>query len=161
MNLLEFLGHFHPVLVHLPIGILCLFVIIGLLVPVQNAQKSIDILRIMLLVSAAAATLSAASGFLQGSSGEYDEQLLTRHQILGILVTIANWGCYIKLNRLLTLKLSYRRMVFSIVGVLLILTGHAGGSLTHGSDFLNPPPVADWFSVKFNCLQNHQYGFTG
>jgi len=46
----------------------------------------------------------------------------------------------------LSLKKSYLRAALSIVAFLIILTGHFGGSLTHGSDFLKPPPLADWFS---------------
>jgi len=43
MNIFDFLGHFHPLIVHLPIGILLLFVIIGLLQSEEKLLKSIDL----------------------------------------------------------------------------------------------------------------------
>jgi hypothetical protein len=148
MNILDFFGHFHPLLLHLPIGILVLFIITTFVESTENPLKSIGLLRLMLLVSAVSATLSVITGLIQGGSGDYDLGLITNHKILGIALMLVNWVIFIKLNALLLLKKLYRRTLLSLVALLLILTGHAGGSLAHGSDFLTPPPLADWFSAN-------------
>ncbi len=146
MNIFDFFGHFHPLIVHLPVGILSLFIILGLFFPPENTSQSMRLFRFMLLISAIAASLSIATGFLLSSSGEYVQKLLTTHQVSGIILTLINWLLYLKLIYLFSMRKSLMRSALFSLAVLLIFTGHAGGSLTHGSEFLNPPPLADWFS---------------
>jgi len=146
MNLIYYLGNFHPLLVHLPIGILTIFLVLGVFISREQLQKAYGIIRLILMVCALSATFSSISGYLLSSSGSYTGNLVTFHQILGISLTIINWIVYLKLNYLLTSKLIVYRGSLAFIFVMLILTGHAGGSLTHGADFLIPPPPQDWFS---------------
>ena len=131
-----YLANFHPLLVHLPIGILFLVAIlelVGIWFP-QIIRRETGVF--MLGVSALFAVLSALSGWLLGRSGGYDENALDLHRWMAVAFTLSSFI-------LLGLKLSKRpwapraytgSLVLAIL--LLTLTGHYGGNLTHGEDFL-------------------------
>ena len=148
MNLLEYFGRFHPLAVHLPIGILAVFLVIGFFTSRQKLLDSIQIIRLVLLVSALSATASSLSGYLLSISESYDQEMVSTHKWLGITLTIINWIIYFKINYLLNTSVRNYRISLFVVLFVMILTGHLGGSLTHGSDFINPPPPNQWFSAK-------------
>ena len=148
MNLLEYFGRFHPLAVHLPIGILAVFLVIGFFTSRQKLLDSIQIIRLVLLVSALSATASSLSGYLLSISESYDQEMVSTHKWFGITLTIINWIIYFKINYLLNTSVRNYRISLFVVLFVMILTGHLGGSLTHGSDFINPPPPNQWFSAK-------------
>ena len=135
MNLLEFLGKFHPLAVHLPIGILTIFIVLGLFISRKKLLDSLAIIRLILLVSALSATFSSISGFLLSNADSYDLQLVSFHQWSGFSLTILNWLLYFKIEYLLDASIRIYRISLVVILLGLIVTGHAGGSLTHGSDF--------------------------
>lgn len=145
MDLLEFTGHFHPVLVHLPIGILLAAILFEWLSYRKGFRKLRKAIRLLFLLGFLSALVSSATGYLLSRTGDYDQQLLTRHQWLGYTVTVISLIAFLLCRRKQPeVKVGYGVIVFSLA-ILLLLTGHAGGSLTHGTDFLTPPPMADWF----------------
>ncbi|MCG8305807.1 MAG: hypothetical protein MI975_00350 [Cytophagales bacterium] len=148
MQIINYLGKFHPLAVHLPIGILSLFLLLALFIPRAQLQKSGALIRLVLLISALSATGSSVSGWLIANSGAYDTKAVTGHQVMGIALTLVNWGIWYKTVFLFECKIGVYRMTLGILAALMILTGHAGGSLTHGADFLTPPPVPVWFSPE-------------
>jgi hypothetical protein len=107
---------------------------------------SISVVKIILAVSALSALFSSISGFILSNSDSYDIKLVSFHQWLGFFLTILNIFLYFKIEFLLKASLKVFRISLGVLLVALILTGHAGGSLTHGSDFLNPPAINQWFS---------------
>jgi uncharacterized membrane protein len=145
MNLFDYLGKFHPLLVHLPIGILSLFLLMAIFISRKELIKSFRIIRLTLLISALAATFSSLSGYILMTTGSYSGDLITGHQVLGIALTIINWIVFIQLNFLLSSHINIYRIALGILLILMIFTGHAGGSLTHGGDFLTPPAPSTWF----------------
>lgn len=146
MNLIDYFGKFHPLAVHLPIGILSIFLVLGFFVRREDLINSYAIIRIILLVSALTASISAVTGFILMSSGSYSGNLMTGHQVLGFALTFINWLFFFKLNYLLHAKVPVYRGSLIFILLIMILTGHAGGSLTHGEDFLTPPPPSQWFA---------------
>ena len=148
MNLLEYFGRFHPLAVHLPIGILAVFLVIGFFTSRQKLLDSIQIIRLVLLVSALSATASSLSGYLLSISESYDQEMVSTHKWFGIFLTIINWIIYFKINYLLNTSIWNYRVFLGVVLLSITITGHLGGSLTHGSDFINPPPPNQWFSAK-------------
>ena len=133
-----FLGRFHPVWVHLPIGIFILLAALefaGLLARLGWCPWLPDISKrqrtFILVLAAAAAVFTAALGWLLAGSGGFDPALVQTHRWLGVaaaggavllLVVHRVWWLYGPL----------------FVGCLVLLTlaGHAGGKITHGSDYL-------------------------
>lgn len=129
-----FIGRLHPVLVHLPIGILLLALFLeGLSVrPGYTGMKPAADLALGLGVIFAA--LSCCTGYILSLSGDYDNGLVNVHQWLAISLTV--------LSGLLYYLLRGRPMdgvsggLAAAALVLLFLTGHWGGSLTHGPGYL-------------------------
>lgn len=146
MNLFEYVGKFHPLFVHLPIGILTIFIVVGFIIPRKQLQESYKIIGLILLISALSATFSCISGWVLSGSGEYDTKLTSNHRNLGIALAVLNWVIFFTFKKLLHSPLWLYNSTLLLISTITILTGHLGGSLTHGSDFLTPPKPADWFN---------------
>jgi len=138
LSITEFIGRFHPVLVHLPIGIL-LFAIV--LLWLSRSKKFADQQKAIfwaLLLGAASAVLSCISGWMLSSSGEYDETTLGLHQWMGIGTAFISLIALFYFNKE---KQHGQRPGASLISssVLLlsiVITGHLGGTLTHGEGYL-------------------------
>jgi uncharacterized membrane protein/mono/diheme cytochrome c family protein len=134
LTISQFIGHFHPVLVHLPIGIL----VLGGLFHLLSARNRYAFLRpavgIIYLLGAVGAIVSCISGYLLSQTSDYDANLVALHQWLGIGVAVVALLLYVLLrfhvNELLL------RFLTVIILIGITVTGHYGGSLTHGSDYL-------------------------
>jgi uncharacterized membrane protein/mono/diheme cytochrome c family protein len=132
--MLQFFGHLHPVIVHLPIGILllaCLFLWQSKKDRFKHLQSSVNA---MLLIGIICAVFSCLTGFVLFQSGDYDEDTVNMHQWMGISVALISAVLYYfrKKNILQKWQLS----LALLLTVLVFITGHLGGSITHGSDYL-------------------------
>jgi uncharacterized membrane protein/mono/diheme cytochrome c family protein len=127
----EFIGRFHPLLVHLPIGILILSI---LFIWLAAGRKNIsnDAIRVSLGTGAIFATLSCITGFLLSRSGDYESVTVQWHQWMGIAVAVASIALW-------RIRTSLLRLTSIVLLVLVVVTGHLGASLTHGSEYLLEP----------------------
>lgn len=125
----ELIGRFHPLIVHLPIGIL-LFAF-ALMVFQRIRKMDIEVVIGFALFSGALCSVAACvAGWILAQSGEYDAALVAKHQWTGIATTVL---------AALAFALKRFRWVFMISTVILLtLAGHYGGNLTHGEDYLFP-----------------------
>jgi mono/diheme cytochrome c family protein len=140
-DLVLFLGRFHPLFVHLPIGFLIVLAALELLgrrPRFANTRAAVGpILALLVPVSVA----SAACGWLLSQGGGYDPALLQLHQWTGIGVAAASVVLLGLHRRARTWP--YTAGLLASLG-LLGVASHCGGSLTHGSDYLiehAPAPV--------------------
>ena len=131
----QFLGRFHPLAVHLPIGFL-------LLVPLLEIAGSFrpglrEAAGFVLGLAFAAFLLALTLGMLLAyGSGEAGTQV-TRHMAGGIALTIGVLLCV--LARPLWLQRSvvlFYPALLACMVPLLIWTADEGGSITHGSNYL-------------------------
>ncbi|MES2330031.1 MAG: c-type cytochrome domain-containing protein [Bacteroidota bacterium] len=131
--LIEFFGRFHPVLVHLPIGFLLLALILQWLGRKEKYMAILPAIRVAFLLGMISAVVSCLSGWSLSSSGEYDEATLDLHRWFGISVAVFSLIGYIYSSK----PNSVVKNVLSLTTVvLIIITGHLGGTLTHGEGFL-------------------------
>jgi len=130
----EFFGHFHVVLVHLPIGILLLACVFQWLERRPKFSSLHVATNIALLIGMICAILSALTGYLLSFSGDYDEGLVITHQWFGISVAAVSIAMFYYHNKGVSFKTQVSISI--LLFVLIIITGHLGGSLTHGSDYL-------------------------
>jgi uncharacterized membrane protein len=138
-DLILFLGHFHPVAVHLPIGLLLLAGLMDLL----GRSPSYAFLRpaapFVLMLGSASALLSVLLGKCLSQSGEYDAGLLGWHERLGYALTGVSLALWLIRRNEAWMRGWGKRIYMPlhlICTLLLMGTGHAGGSLTHGADYL-------------------------
>ncbi|MEJ0055707.1 MAG: c-type cytochrome domain-containing protein [Bacteroidota bacterium] len=104
--------------------------------------------RLTWLLGAISATLAAALGYLLSLGGGYNEETLALHMWSGIFLAVLSFACYFlkrdsRASTGLTGKTIYITSVM-LVSVLLMMAGHFGGSLTHGSEYLveyAPKPI--------------------
>jgi hypothetical protein len=137
----QFLGRFHPLAVHLPVGLI-------LLVPVlEIAGRARPALRegaaFVLSLSVFSCLLALSLGYLLAYGSGDAGAGVSRHMWGGIGLTIAVMACALVRTGPSPMRGSYPWL---LGGVLLLLawTAHQGGSLTHGGNYLTeylPAPL--------------------
>ena len=136
--MIDYLGRFHPLFVHLPIGFIAFWILLEFLTLLKKENYD-SVKKLLLWCSALSAILSSILGYLLSLKGEYSEDLLEQHKWAGIwlslLLFILSIG-YKYASHLRFFKLIYYISVLGVV-LLITITGHQGGSLTHGEDFLS------------------------
>ena len=136
-DFLILIGRFHPLIVHLPIG----FIVLGILIELNKKKLgwSNDALKFIFFWASITGVFSIISGFFQYQNGGYLWETVQNHFIAGVLTIILSFSFYLKLIENSIFK-SIPRKLFTIVNsVILILTGHLGGNITHGEEHLVEP----------------------
>lgn len=135
--MIELLGHFHPIIVHLPIGILLVALLLQLLSRKQKYAALQQAIPLVLLCGSIAAIIACITGYLLSISDDYDQSLVNWHMWMAIGVVLVSLVLYTKeINP--QVAVSKKLLSFGLF-LLIMLTGHFGGSLTHGSDYLTKP----------------------
>jgi uncharacterized membrane protein len=146
-DLVQFLGRFHPGLVHLPIGGLVLLGTLELLAKFPRFKGAAQNNPLILALTVAVAVPAALLGWMLSLSGDYDPQLLQWHQWTGFAVA-ASCVLTFLLSRLGRLR-AYRLSLLVTLAVLVVAS-HFGASITHGRGFLAryaPGPLRSLFQV--------------
>jgi uncharacterized membrane protein len=130
----EFIGRFHPLIVHLPIGILLLAILFEWL-PARKPYKSVRrSIRFILWIGFLSALVSGITGYLLSQSGEYDSEAVERHQYAGIILIVFSF-VYAWVRGQKQFRPIFKLLSIVALG-LLTITGHLGGTLTHGEGYL-------------------------
>lgn len=140
-DLSTFFGHFHPMVVHLPIGFLLLAAVfngVSCFKRYKNLRNAVDITLLSGFISAIAACVS---GYLLSLSGDYNAGTLSNHKYSGIALTLLS-GVLWSLSSFYTTRPGLQsdriRTALSLgVVVLLFYVGHQGSNLTHGPGYLS------------------------
>ncbi len=129
-RLVAWVGRWHPLLIHFPIVLLLICAFLGLM------NKKIP--KVLLTFSVLTALLTAISGFFLGQENSANGELLFWHQWLGgalaLLAAVWYWLEGIQFD-----KPIFNKALQVILVGLIIFTGHYGGMVTHGEDFLALP----------------------
>lgn len=135
-----FIGRFHPVLVHLPIGFLFIAALLEIGRRTGKITVSESTISFILFWSAIGATFSCIAGYLLSLGGGYDAELLSDHQWQGIGVAVFAWVAWLVKSDRFGDKIPFGPAFYlpalGLATVLTMSAGHHGGSLTHGDGFL-------------------------
>ena len=135
IQFLSLAGKMHPLIVHLPIGIL----IAGFLLQWLSRNGKNPTLRPALLpvylAGCIAAMLSCVSGYLLSLTDDYDESILGTHQWMGIGVAIISFVLFLGVRGLRWFT-PFTNIIAIVLFGGILYTAHLGGTLTHGSNFL-------------------------
>ena len=145
----RFLGHFHPLLLHLPIGVfaLILFQELGAIFG-KRGGESANTPLFPLFFGAASAIVAVLAGFLlyHGEVQFRGNALADRHLWGGLIFAVAAVVTFILKAWTVALNGNpafYRLLLFASVGVMGFAS-HDGASITHGEDYLTeyaPQPL--------------------
>lgn len=151
-DFVRFLGHLHPVLLHLPIGVfaLILFQELGAIFG-RRSDEPKNTALFPLFFGAASAIVAVIAGFLlyQGEADFSGSALVERHLWGGLIFAVAAVVTFI--FKAWTVALSanpafYRLLLFGSVGVMGFAS-HDGASITHGENYLTefaPQPIREF-----------------
>lgn len=128
-----FLGRFHPLIIHFPIVVVFVILLLEFWPDKDiTLDKSIKLLWGLAALSAVA---SALAGYLLYRSDDYSGELVRNHFWIGVgsscLIIFAFY-----LRQKTDFSLILYRVVLVVTASLIGITGHLGGSLTHGEGFL-------------------------
>ncbi|WP_225309652.1 DUF1549 domain-containing protein [Larkinella humicola] len=129
----QFLGRLHPLIVHFPVGLLCVALLLEI---IGWSRKSNDMragITALVWIGAISSVVAAVLGLILINQEEYGGDTVTIHQWSG-LTTMALaivTGFALRSGRLAL----YRSLLFlTVFGVSI--AGHYGALLTHGEDYL-------------------------
>ena len=135
----DFFGGFHPVVLHLPIGIVIAIVGQSLWKRLRGAGSNDD--RVLWFLAALTATLSYGTGYLLVMGGGYQSEHLNWHLWGAAVFTSLCWvglaaACW---------NAGRRTGDVIAVGVIasVSFTGHYGGLMVHGDPFAGAPWLND------------------
>lgn len=148
-NWQQFLGRFHPLAVHLPIGFLLLLPLLefgGSLRPALREAAGL-VLALACAACLGALTLGYLLAYGSGDAGAG----VTRHMWGGVALTICVIVCTLARPGWASGK-TPRMYPWMLAATLLLLvwTAHEGGSLTYGSGYLTeymPAPLKHWMPM--------------
>ncbi|TLF46566.1 c-type cytochrome domain-containing protein [Maribacter aurantiacus] len=126
----SWLGRWHPLVLHFPIVLLLIAIFLGL--TGKNVPKR------LLIVAVVSALITAISGFFLGKDTLVKGDLLVWHQWLGGALALLSAVWYAFVN-MFPSRAVYQKAVQVVLIGLIGFTGHYGGMVTHGADFLAFP----------------------
>src|ERR1043165_2188458 len=136
--ILQSVGRMHPLLLHLPIGLLVISFILWIAKRNIEATSFQNIFILVLQVTAFTASLTALMGFFLSREGGYDSDILLKHKTLGITTAILSY-----LLLLIYQSNPQKKFLFGTILTLsltaMILGSHFGSNLTHGQGFVFQP----------------------
>ena len=138
MEIFSFLGRLHPLFVHLPIGFIILSILLEVYISISRIKINPKIISFSWFLSFISTLSSALFGWLLYSDGLYIEEKINLHRITGFILVFLVFIAWF-------FRQSYFRNVFNknLRGILsffivlnLFVTGHFGGNITHGQNYL-------------------------
>jgi uncharacterized membrane protein len=137
MDFLYFLGRFHVLALHLPIGIIVTLFVLEWLARKEKYRYLDAASPFLWGATALSALLTVALGYLHFSEGSFVGPSATQHRNFGTAVAlIATAVAFLRTSGFAD---NYKPVYFPASILLLFLisiTGHFGGNLTHGSTYL-------------------------
>jgi uncharacterized membrane protein len=145
-DLLQFIGRFHPALLHLPIGLIVLLPLLEIAGAKRPAlrEAAAFVLRAALALALPTFVLGYMLAYSAGDTGA----IVTRHMWGAIALCIGLMLCLLARPAWERERGFAYPALLSATLVALLWTGHQGGSITHGSDYLTrymPPHLRTLF----------------
>lgn len=166
------LGRFHPLLLHLPIGLLVLLPVLHLLARLCPQGTLRPAIAAVLWLCASSAFTAALCGLLLSQEDGYAGATLLLHRRLALLLTVlavllllceseSENPCTRRTRLARRMRYAYRALL-PITLMCLGVAAHLGATLTHGATFLTehlPRPVKAWLSEE-SAVATHTAGTT-
>src|SRR5829696_2845120 len=132
-NLVTFFGRMHPLVVHLPIGLLFALAVLEIVRIFKRFRGALEARGIILTLLVVSSIAAVVFGLMLEEEGGYNEDLLFWHKWMGIGLA---GGCIATACAFWSKKRWLYASFFIVTLALLVPSTHFGGSMTHGSDYL-------------------------
>ncbi len=136
----KFLGRFHIIALHLPVGVLILAAIVETAVFLRHRSSRVlaPAMNFILMVGATGSVVAVVFGIILARKGGFGFAEFYAHQAFGIATAIAAL-----LTMMLKLAADSRpaftwpyRMIFALTMLIMTVGAHFGGNMVHESDYL-------------------------
>ncbi|MFC5411099.1 DUF1549 domain-containing protein [Larkinella bovis] len=129
----QFLGRLHPLIVHFPVGLLCVALLLEIIGWSRKSDEMRAGIKALVWIGAISSVVAAAFGLILVNQEEYGGNTVTVHQWSGLATMALALLTVFALRTRRTLL--YRSLLFlTVFGVTI--AGHYGALLTHGEDYL-------------------------
>lgn len=158
-----FIGRFHPILLHMPVGILGVLCLFELICSTRRGEKKFgEASLLMLILGAAGALLAVFAGIMLSREGGYVGGNFSLHQTMGVLGTAGVLiALVIRLMGMgrgsMELLNAYRAVYFVSFGIMG-LGAHFGGNMSHGNKFLTEH-APEWIKAPMVSMEKFLLGF--
>lgn len=135
MDLIQFFGRFHVLVLHLPIGILMLAACIEIYTLAKNTTRQ-NILNWVWFWGVISAIVACVLGWMLSQGGGYQAEAIFIHRSFGLSVVAISIVCWLYFK---SLKLNFKMLGYFLATsqlFLLFSTGHYGANMTHGETYL-------------------------
>ena len=140
----QVIGRMHPLLLHFPIVLMVLCVTWELFAGFKKSMttEQTAIGDSLLLVTSLTAVTSALMGLLLSKETGYVPEELAWHKWGGVFISLLALLWYVFREQLRSIKIILS--LTAATGLIVVMvTGHLGGNITHGNDFLLAPVSQD------------------
>jgi len=134
-NWLMVVGRMHSLFLHFPI-VLLFIAFITVWLPQKDGTE--ELFLIIRLAAALSAVVTAIMGLLLSLEAANNGSTLQWHKWFGVTVAVTGFIFYHFYTRLLNTKIS-GRIYTATAALIVIITGHLGGNISHGENYLLEP----------------------
>lgn len=143
-SLSDFVGQLHPAVVHFPVALLVAAALAEVIDAIRGGEQFAITTRFCLRIAALGAIAAAVTGWINAADKTFLEEVVVivqRHRWLGVAVAVLSVMLLIVEWQVCKRQSKAGRLVFRIIlivtTVLVSITGHLGGKLVYGPDYLS------------------------
>lgn len=137
MDFIFFLGRFHVLVLHLPIGMICALFVLEWLARKEKYRYLEAASPFLWGATAVSAVATVVLGFMHFAEGSFTGPSGEMHRLFGTLVAVlATVLAFLRSGRSAAARKGLFMPASLVLVVLVAVTGHYGGNLTHGSTYL-------------------------
>ncbi len=133
--MIEFIGRLHPAFVHFPIGIFILLIIVEFASFHPKRSTWSAAIVPMYIIGLVFSALSILTGFLLSQEGDHNSSAIDLHKWIAITTSLL-FLLYVFFRNLIIKNKNGHVATLICLLLSIVVTGHLGGSLTHGADYL-------------------------
>jgi len=145
MEFIYFLGRFHVLMLHIPIGIIIAIFFLELLARKEKYRHLEAASPFLWNAAAVSAVLTVILGYMHFAEGGFDGASGAQHRTFGTaLAVIITVIAVLRSSKFAPNYLPVYLPAATLLVLLVSITGHYGGNLTHGSTYLveyAPQPI--------------------
>jgi len=137
MDFIYFLGRFHVLVLHIPIGIITVILILEWLARREKYRHLEAAAPFLWGAAAVSALVTVILGYMHFAEGSFDSASGVQHRTFGTALALLITA--VAVLRASKFAPSYAPVYFpagALMFFLVTITGHYGGNLTHGSTYL-------------------------